>query len=420
MIMTIRMKKGACGIITVALLTTLTISLSAQKGTETGIPAVNNWRQVIAEYPDSTEDLYIKGESIYRELYRTTGEKVYIDSVLMILSQRTLYFNNKPSNDLHKSLYLFELGGNDTMYTQQCYNLIKDVAENFPDYIDHRYTVLLMAAAARSYSLNIIDTTEVLVSYLKAAGTVETELEINPGDSRYLAAANKIDSIFMSSGAMTCSSLKEIYSRKIDQNISDTVLINKVFNLLTETDCTGSDFFYRIAVKLYANKRSAENAVRLAELNISRKNKDKVVSYFTEAYKADTSKIVRSEVVTRIAAMELAEGKRQEARDRGEHAWELNKKNGKALLIIAEAYAGSKIGDAFDNHSAYWVAVDYLIFAKAVDPSLKEIADEKIRTYSRLFPTREECYYRGITDQGIVYSVGSWISEVTKVRFRKE
>jgi len=420
MMMTIRMKKGACGIIIAAFLTTLTISLSGQEGTETGIPAVNNWRQVIAVYPDSTEDLYIKGESIYRELYRSTGEKVYIDSLLMILSQRTLYFNNKPSIDLHKSLVLFELGGNDTLYTEQCYILIKEVAENFPDYIDHSYSVLLMAAADRAYSLNIIDTTEVLVAYLKAAGTVETELEINPGDYRYLAAANKIDSIFMSSGAMTCNSIEEIYSRKVDQNISDTVLINKVFNLLTETDCTGSDFFYRIAVKLYANKRSAENAVRLAELNIARKNKDKVVSYFTEAYKADTNKIVRSEVVTRIAAMELAEGKRQEARDRGEHAWELNKKNGKALLIIAEAYAGSKIGDAFDNHSAYWVAVDYLIFAKTVDPSLKEIADEKIRTYSRLFPTKEECYYRGITDQGIVYSVGSWISEVTKVRFRKE
>ena len=306
------------------------------------------------------------------------------------------------------------------MYTEQCYNLIKEVADSIPDYMDDRSLVLLMAAAARSYSLNIIDTTEVLVAYKNAIGTVETQLEIHPGDPRYLAAANKIDLIFLSGGPKTCSSFEAIYSRKVDQNIRDTVLINKVFNLLTEMDCTRSDFFYRIAVKLYANNRSAENAVRLAELNIARKNKDKVVSYFTEAYKVDTNKIVRSEVVTRIAAMELAEGKRQEARDRGEHAWELNKKNGKALLIIAEAYAGSKIGDAFDNHSAYWVAVDYLIFAKTVDPSLKEIADEKIRTYSRLFPTKEECYYRGITDQGIVYSVGSWISEVTKVRFRKE
>ena len=173
---------------------------------------------MLAEYPDSTEDLYIRAETIYTELYKTTGDKAYIDSVLMILSQRTLYFNNKPANDLHKSLFLFENGGNDTMYAEQCYNLIKEVADSFPDHIDHISSVLLMAAAARSYSFNIIDTTEVLAAYLKAFGTVETQLEIHPGDSRYIAAANKIDSIFRSGGAMTCSSIEAIYSRKVDQN----------------------------------------------------------------------------------------------------------------------------------------------------------------------------------------------------------
>ena len=105
------------------------------------------------------------------------------------------------------------------MYTEECYNLIKEVADSFPDYMDHTYSVLLMAAAARSYSLNIIDTTEVLAAYLKAAGTVETQLEIHPGDSRYIAAGNKIDSIFRSGGAMTCSSIEEIYSRKVDQDL---------------------------------------------------------------------------------------------------------------------------------------------------------------------------------------------------------
>ena len=420
MIMTMKMKKRTSVIIAAVFLLSCTLTLSAQEEIETAAPPLQDWRQVLAVNPDSTEELYIRAEAIYTDLFRTTGEKAYIDSVLMILSQRTLYFNNKPSNDLQKSLFLFEFGGNDTMYTEQCYNLIKEVADSFPDHMDDSNSVLLMTAAARSYSLNIIDTTEVLAAYLKAAGTVETQLEIRPGDTRYIAAAKEIDSIFRSGGAMTCSSIEQIYSQKVDRDLHDTVLINKVFNLLTETDCTRSDFYYRIAVKIYANERSAENAVRLAELNIARKNRDKAVGYFTEAFKADTSKIVQSEVVTRVAEMELAEGKRQEARDRAEHAWELNKKNGKALMIIAEACAGSKIGDAFDNHSVYWVAVDYLMFAKAVDPSLKETADAKIKAWSKLFPTKEECYYRNITDQGIAYSVGGWISEVTKVRFRKE
>lgn len=448
MIMNMKMNKRASGIITVVFLTTWTLTLSAQTGIESGTPfgsgedsircldntlryttcyenrdfnmALGFWRQVVTECPASSEDLYIKGESIYNELYRTTGEKAYIDSVLMVLSLRTFYFGNNPSSDLHMSTVLFELGGNDTLYTEQCYILIKEVVDSFPDYIDHSYSVLLMAAAEKSFSMSLIDTTEVLGAYLKAMGIVETQLETNPGDSRYITAANKIESIFRSSGAMTCSSIEIIYTPKVDKNIRDAVLTDKVFRLLAEMECTGSGLYYRIASKMFADNRSVENAIRLAELNLARKNSDRAEWYFAEAYKIDTTRAVRSEVLTRIAAMELASGKRVEARDHGELAYELNNKNGKAVFIIAEAYADSKVGDAFDNHSAYWVAVDYLNTAKSIDPSLKEIADEKIKAYSRLFPTREEGYYRGMTDEGVVYRVGGWIGEITKVRFRKE
>src|SRR5665648_209157 len=288
MIMNIKMNKRASGIIAAVFLTIWTLTLSAQKGIETVTPfgsgedsikcldntfryttsyenkdfnlALYFWRQVLNECPASSEDLYIKGESMYKELYRTTGERAYIDSVLMVLSLRTFYFGNNPSSDLHMSTVLFELGGNDTLYTEQCYILIKEVADSFPDYIDHSYSVLLMAAAAKSFSLSLIDTTEVLGAYLKAMGIVETQLEINPGDSRYTTAANKIESIFRSSGAMTCSNIEKIYTPKVEKNIRDTVLTNKVFRLLAEMDCTGSGLYYRIASKTvsYTHLRAHE------------------------------------------------------------------------------------------------------------------------------------------------------------------
>ena len=87
--MTKRMKKRASAIIAAIFLSTWTLTLSAQEEIEPAAPALQDWRQVLAEYPDSTEELYIRAEAIYTELYRTTGEKAYIDSVLMILSQRT-------------------------------------------------------------------------------------------------------------------------------------------------------------------------------------------------------------------------------------------------------------------------------------------------------------------------------------------
>lgn len=219
---------------------------------------------------------------------------------------------------------------------------------------------------------------------------------------------------------MTCEGLETLYAGKIDRNFRDTAFVAKVYAMHNEAGCEQSGLYYNVAVKMFANDRTAENAVRLAELNAARNNMDRAVSYFTEAYNRDTNRIVRSGVLTRVALMELERGKRQEARDRAEHAFQLNNRNAGALMILADCYAGAELGNKFDNLASYWVAVDYLQAAMSVDPSLKAEADAKIRKYMKLFPTREDCFYRKILDEGVVYNVGGWVNEVTRVRFRKE
>jgi tetratricopeptide (TPR) repeat protein len=283
-----------------------------------------------------------------------------------------------------------------------------------------RHFVLMATTAASLYAMEIIDAEELEHAFVKAIGTLETRLGSNLCDASHEEDLKNLEIYFTTCGAMTCSSIERLYSRKVDSNFRDTEFIDKVFTMLTETGCTGSDLYYNVAVKMFANDRSAENAVRLAELNVDRNNIERAISYFTEAYNRDTSKLVRSEVITRVAIMELSQGKRQEARDRAEHAWQLDNRNARALIIIADSYAGAEFGNSFDNHTAYWVAVDYLEAAMMVDPSLKKEAEGRIRVYSQHFPTREECFYRKILDEGTVFNVGGWIGEVTRVRFRRE
>jgi len=382
--------------------------------------AMDLWRQVLAVCPASSEDIYIDGESMYTELFTVTGDFAYIDSILTILSMRTYYFNNNPSNDLHKAVLLSDLAGDDPTYLGLCYNIIIEAADSYPEQMGCSHFVLLATTAASLYAMGIIDADELAHAFVKAIGTVEERMEHDADNCAGYEDLENMETFFRTSGAMTCASLEMMYSQKIDRNFRDTVLINKVFSMLTETDCTGSDLYYNVAVKMFANNRTAENAVRLAELNVSRNNIERAISYFTEAYNRDTSRLVRSEVITRVAVMELAQGKRQEARDRAEHAWQLNNRNARALLILADCYAGAELGNTFDNHTAYWVAVDYLEAAIKVDPSLRKEAEGKIKAYSQLFPTKEECFYRRLNDQGAVFNVGSWIGEVTRVRFRRE
>lgn len=382
--------------------------------------ALEFWRQVQTECPSSSEGLYKDGEAMYSELYSSTGEMAYIDSILMVLSQRTWYFSGKPSNDLHKADLLSDLAGDDPAYLGLCYNILAEAAESFPDQMECRHFVLMATTAASLYAMEIIGADELEHAFVSAIGTLEARLENKQCDTRHAGDLENLEIYFTTCGAMTCSSIEMLYSRKVDSNFRDTEFIDKVFTMLTETGCTGSDLYYNVAVKMFANDRSAENAVRLAELNVSRNNVERAISYFTEAYNRDTTATVRSEVLTRVAVMELGQGKRQEARDRAEHAWQLNKRNARALMIVADCYAGAELGNSFDNHTAYWVAVDYLEAAVRIDPSLKKEAEGKIRAYSQLIPTKEECFYRRILDEGTVFNVGGWISEVTRVRFRRE
>ncbi|MRR22261.1 tetratricopeptide repeat protein [bacterium] len=431
-----------------ASLTVLTLGASAQTVTESGTPviidedstgcrgyialykasytsgsfseALDPWRRVLEGCPDSTEEIYIDGESMYKNLYSQTGDLAYIDTILNIITQRTYYFDNKPSNDLHKCELLFELAGDDPGYLGLCYNILAETAESHADQMGCSHFVLMATAAASLYGMEIIGPEELEQTFVTSIGTLESRINNNKCDGEYADDLTNLEMYFTTCGAMTCNSIEMLYSEKVDSNFRDREFIDKVFMMLTETGCTGSDLYYNVAVKLFANDRTTENAVRLAELNIERNNTERAISYFTEAYNRDTSSIVRSGVLTRVAIMELGQGKRQEARDRAEHAWELDKTNARALMILADCYAGAELGNSFDNHTAYWVAVDYLEAAIMVDPSLKQEAASKIRAWSQLFPTREECFYRKILDEGTIFNVGGWISEVTRVRFRRE
>lgn len=382
--------------------------------------ALHPWRKALAGCPDISEELYTDGELLYRSLFDRTGEQEYIDTIMLILTQRTYFYNNKPSNDLHKTEILLELAGDDPAYLGLCYNILAEAAGSFPEQIECRHYVQMAALAASLYVMEVIDGEELGNAFVTAIGTVDRRMENHIAGCNIAEDLNNMETFYRTSGAMTCEGLETLYGGKLDRNFRDTAFVSKLFSMTQEAGCTRSDLYYNVAVKMFANDRSAKNAVRLAELNADAGNNDKAISYFTEAYNRDTNSVVRSDVLIRVAMMELGQGKRQEARDRAEHAWQLNKKNAAALMLLAECYAGAELGNTFDNHAAYWVAADYLDAAVKADPSLRKEAEIKIKEYMQNFPTREECFYRRILDEGSIFTVGGWVNEVTRVRFRRE
>ncbi len=442
------MKRTLSTILTGTLLTVLSISLQGQKGVETGTPfgrgedstrclrntslystyyenkdynmALQFWRPVFFECPGSSKNTYIKGEAMYKEFFRKSGNRAYIDTVLMIIDQRTKYFNEAPANSLRKAFALYEFGGNDPDYAKQCYDLIKGVMETSPQSFDYTYSSLYMAITAKCYSLKILEAPAVITAYSQTMKVVDGQLSRKPDDARYLEARKNIDAVFRSSGAASCSNIEELFTADVNQNPSDTAMLRKVLSMLTESGCKESELYFKAASNLYRSEPNASSAAQLAEMNVARKNYSEAEKYYTEAVEYETNQVVKSGLLTKLATLELASDSKQAARDFARAAFALDPTNGNALYIIAESYAGARVGEQFENQTVYWVVVDYLIRAKNTDPTLKNQVDERIAIYSRLYPTKEEAFFRSLVDEGASYQVGGWVNESTTIRFKKE
>ena len=442
------MKRTLIATIAAALLAAITVTSEAQKGVETGTPfgsgedsvmclrntslystyyenkdynmAVQFWRPVFNDCPGSSKNTYIKGETMYKDFFRKSGDRAYIDTVMMILDQRTKYFNEGESNDLRKAFALYEFGGNDPEYAKKCYDIISGVMAVSPQSFDYTYSSLYMAITAKCFVLDIIEAPAVIKAYSEAMKVVDSQLARKPDDRRYLDAKKNIDAVFRSSGAASCSSIEELFAQGVEKNPSDTAMLKKVLSLLTETGCRDSELYFNAATSLYRCEPSAASAAQLAEMNVARKNYNEAEKYYTEAVELETDLIVKSGLLTKLATLELTSDSKQAARDFARAAYSLDPTNGNALFIIAEAYAGARIGETFENQTVYWVVVDYLVRAKNTDPGLKEQVDERIAIYSRLFPTKEEAFFRSLVEEGAPYQVGGWLNESTTVRFKKE
>lgn len=118
-------------------------------------------------------------------------------------------------------------------------------------------------------------------------------------------------------------------------------------------------------------------------------------------------------------------GKLSEARTAFRTAIDMQSDFGRAYIAIGDLYARAvnacSGGEMRRKDKAvYWAAVDKYREARDVAPALSSVADSKINTYRKVFPTKEDIFYREDWERGgsftINYGCYSWIGETTSVR----
>jgi tetratricopeptide (TPR) repeat protein len=146
---------------------------------------------------------------------------------------------------------------------------------------------------------------------------------------------------------------------------------------------------------------------------------DKAVQYYLEAVNIATDDIDIADYLLRIAQVYYKREQYQNVRKYCKESLVKNPAQGQPHILLGIIYAQAKVSDDPTlQRAVFWAAVDQFIKAKSVEPNenIIEQANKYIRSYSALFPSKEEVFMHPEIEEGKSHYVGGWVSETTTVR----
>ena len=212
------------------------------------------------------------------------------------------------------------------------------------------------------------------------------------------------------------------YLEKKMKNASDsTKVMLDLFNAYV--DQGNIDKASELAPRLMKTKPPAETVREIAQMRLEDGRPEAALKAYEQAAKQG-AKLEAEDHYNRGTAYQQL-GQFSKARQAFRKALEMKPEFGQAYIGIGDLYAravskcsGSELGRK--DKAVYWVAVDKYRQAMDVDSGLKSVAESKIKSYRKVFPTKEDIFYREDWTQGeaftIDYGCYSWIGETTTVR----
>jgi len=384
--------------------------------------AIENWRKVWKDCPQSSANLAVHGIAMYqsfiaRELDQRKKQALF--DTLMTVYEKGMIL--RPQNK-----------GNLLANMAQDIQRFADTPENQPrllEILEETMIVEKEKTTARTYAsyMNIILTQnaagnlsdeELLDDYTKVSDYISEAIK-KTNNEELAKARDMIDDSFANSSAAGCENLLKIYGEKYEENKEDSEFLRKLTRMLVRKECTDSELFEMASEQQYALNPSSASAYNMARLFIRKENFDKALEYFEFAIESETDPVDKANYNYQLGLIMLAKySKYHEARKSAYEAIKLRPDWGQPYILLANIFvSGPKCGDDdFEKQYIYWVAVDKLQKAKAVDPDVAASVDPKIREFSQHFPKKEEAFFRNITE-GTEIRVGCWVNETTKARF---
>ena len=223
--------------------------------------------------------------------------------------------------------------------------------------------------------------------------------------------------MFINSGTADCESLQGIYGPKVEANQTDSAYLKKAISVMKMMKCTESEAYFQASYYMYKINPTADAATGCGYMAYKKGDFDTAIKYFDEALSLESDSEKKAQLCYIVAASLFNSKKLSQARSYLQKAIGFKENFGDAYILLAQLYASSPNwnDESALNKCTYFVVIDKLQRAKAVDPSVADKANELISTYARYTPKAEDLFMLGIK-AGDRVTVGGWIGESTTVR----
>jgi tetratricopeptide (TPR) repeat protein len=403
--------------------------------------AYTSWTVLFKEYPKSSQNIYSNGVSIVKfKMSKAADRKeqeLWIDTLMMVYDQRIKYFAATSKN--YGEAYLLGRKGVDLLKyrknpIEEPYNILSKAVDLGGKSTELAVIQTAMQATVGMFDSEKIDASVVVDRYLQlndildAQKTDYSKIVANPANEKAgkdaeskLATVNQvqgaIDQMFSNSKAAECGALNKAFEPRFDANPNDVEMAEKIVRIFDQKGCSDLALYEKATAKLIESKPSELACFNFAKMLLKKGKDDEAMKYFEQAVNYSAVDTMKAIYKYNIARIYQTKGQYSTARTYAEEAIKLKSNYGLPYIVIATMFAASPVGeDAFEKSKTYWVVIDMLERAKAVDPTIASDAQKLIGQYKGHCPKKEESFMHSITP-GTSVTVGGWIGKTTTARF---
>ncbi len=406
--------------------------------------AYEPWKEVFYKHPTARHSMYDDGPTILRELIKAeadaTKKAALVQELLGTYDQHIKYLDDV--NELRKrpltQAGIMEKKSHDyVVYTKpldalKAHAMLLEVLNMDPANAGHQIMLDLMNISSTIAKQKESHKEQVIKDYLLTADLASKNIDTAQknaakGDANqatyekiagmWKQVKDNIDAYFINSGAANCESLQAIYAPQVEANKENLDFLKQVVSIMAMLKCTDQEAYMAAAEYAHNIEPTSRSAAGCASRYLKRGDTNKAIEFMDQAIELETNDIEKAEYAYKTAQILFSVKQLSKAKTYANKAISLNGNYGAPYILIAQMYASSPkwSDESAMNKCTYFAAIDKLIRAKNVDPSVAEEANKLIGSYSAYTPKDEDLFFIGLK-KGDTVNIGGWIGETTTIR----